>query len=88
MEVLVSNMGKEEFKKYNFKDDVERALITRADSNYCEKCGHRQLLHGKNKEICGYCGTLVFRNDKVKFEYRLKEARAREKRKNDGKHTN
>lgn len=78
-------MEKDDYKLYVFRDDVERAIITKADSNYCENCGHRQLLHGKEKNICHHCGHMVFRNEKVKFKYRLNEARIREKRKNNGK---
>ncbi len=76
-----------EFWNWGFEEDKEKAKVVRANSNYCERCGHRQSLNGKDKEICTYCGTMVFRNNKVKFEYRLKEAREKEKRKN-GKDTN
>ncbi len=75
-------MEEERFKRYNFDDDIERAAIVKADSNYCENCGHRQILYGKDRYICQYCGHMVFRNDKVKFKYRLKEAMKKEKRKN------
>jgi ribosomal protein S27AE len=67
---------------WGFEEDIEKAKIVRENSNYCEKCGHRQMLNGKDKEICTHCGTMVFRNEKVKFDYRLKEALIKEKRKN------
>lgn len=73
------------FKRYSFEDDVERAIIEKADSNYCENCGHRQPLKGRDKHICHHCGHMVFRNDKVKFKYRFNEARIKEKRKSNGK---
>lgn len=69
---------------YGFQEDIEKAKITRADSNYCENCGHRQLLKGQDKYICRNCGHMVFRNEKVKFLYRLNEARAKEKRNTNG----
>ncbi len=71
----------------DFEDDKEKAKIVQADSSYCENCGHRQWLYGKEKYICQFCGVMVFKNDKVKFEHRLKEAIKKEKRK-DGKDIN
>lgn len=37
-------------------------------------CGHRvTIYHPKEKEICTYCGSYVFKNKKVEFKYRMKE---------------
>jgi tRNA(Ile2) C34 agmatinyltransferase TiaS len=78
-------MAKAKIKKFNdygFEADVTRAKIVMADSAYCENCGHRQYLKGQDKYICKYCGTMVFRNDKVKFKHRLKEEMIRKRKEN------
>ena len=73
------------FKFYGYDDDEKKVKIAKDDSAYCENCGHTQRLWGEEKYICRYCGTMVFRNDKVKFKYRLKEKMIRERRKENGK---
>ena len=65
---------------FSTKDDEEKAKIVKADSAYCENCGHRQWLWGEDKIICTHCGTLVFRNDKIRFKHRLKEKMAKQRR--------
>lgn len=38
------------------------------------KCGHRVIISSKrDKSICSWCGSYVFKDKKREFEYRLKE---------------
>lgn len=37
----------------------------------CEKCGHKMIIIKKQYEICNYCGSIVFRDEKAKFKYKL-----------------
>lgn len=38
------------------------------------KCGHKVVIaHNKDKMICSWCGSYVFKDKKREFEYRLKE---------------
>jgi ribosomal protein L37E len=39
----------------------------------CKNCGHIVVLVNAKKTICSHCGVWVFKNDKIEFEYRLKE---------------
>lgn len=72
------------FKSFGYEEDIKKAKVVQADSSYCEKCGHTQRLWGEEKHICKNCGTMVFKNDEVKFKYRLKEKIIRKKREQNG----
>ena len=38
------------------------------------KCGHSVIFPNKeDRIICGWCGHYVYKNDKAKFKYKLKE---------------
>lgn len=40
---------------------------------YCE-CGHPVIIPVYvDKQICGWCGNYVFRDEKTKFKYKMKE---------------
>ena len=39
----------------------------------CKNCGQVVVLVNSEKVICSNCGFWVFKNDKIEFEYRLKE---------------
>jgi DNA-directed RNA polymerase subunit RPC12/RpoP len=80
----INSITKSNIAKKFFKDDVDNALIAKTDSAYCEKCGHRQMLWGGEKNICRHCGTMVFKDDKTRFKYRLNEKIIRERRKDNG----
>lgn len=80
----VKPITKSEFARIQFKADVDQAKVVKADSAYCEVCGHRQMLWGEEKCICRHCGTMVFKDDKTKFKYRLNERIIRERKKDNG----
>lgn len=44
------------------------------------KCGHSILFGRKDRVICNYCGHYVYRNDKVKFKYKLREITKNERK--------
>ena len=46
----------------------------------CDNCGSRRLLGFQDKVICKECGHLIFKDEKTKFKYRLKEEIIKEKR--------
>jgi tRNA(Ile2) C34 agmatinyltransferase TiaS len=81
----IKKITKADYSSRLFSEDETKVKIVRADSAYCEKCGHRQLLWGEEKYICKNCGTMVFRNDKIRFKYRLREKLIRKRRKQNGK---
>ena len=51
-------------------------LQTSATENrvLCSNCGHSMLLGNQDKMVCYNCGKYVFKDKKVEFEYRVKEA--------------
>jgi tRNA(Ile2) C34 agmatinyltransferase TiaS len=75
---------KAEKTKQLYKADIDQAKVAKADSAYCENCGHRQMLWGDEKFICRHCGTMVFKDEKTRFKYRLNERLIRERRKDNG----
>lgn len=63
----------------NKKDDRKFQEIMEC-RKYC-KCGHSILFQKQTKHlICNYCGKMVFNTKKDEFEYRMKEAMIRSKR--------
>ncbi len=62
-----------ETKKFKeiLKLDADRSKFKR----YC-KCGHSIVFPQNSKvdkKVCNHCGSFVFKNDLIEFEYRLKE---------------
>ena len=56
-------------KEYNKLVDEFQRL-----SYKCGKCGRRTYISPKKeKQLCDWCGTYVFRNKKDEFKYRVKE---------------
>lgn len=45
------------------------------NSKHCEYCGHTLTFYSyeKDRKCCTYCGRYNYRNDFVKFKYKLKE---------------
>ena len=83
----IKKITKADYSSYLFSDDEIKVKIVKADSVYCENCGHTQRLWGEEKYICKHCGTMVFRNEKIRFKYRWREKIIRERRKNNGTNT-
>ena len=55
-------------KKFQRQSDNIQAV------QYQCKCGHKVIIpKWVDKQICGWCGTYVFKNKKDEFEYRMKE---------------
>lgn len=46
---------------------------------YCKHRVHFYAFENQDKRLCKYCGNYVFKNEKEKFMYRLKENMLREK---------
>lgn len=56
----VSNDYLEELSKHKYK---------------CKVCGRKVFIHRlKDYAVCDYCGHNVFKNDKLEFQYRMKQA--------------
>lgn len=53
------------------KDKVNLEFYTR-NSTKC-KCGHTNFLGSRDKIICSWCGSYVFRNKRTEFIYRIGE---------------
>lgn len=59
-------------KKYDVSD-IMFAIITEAKKK-CKHCGHTMLLGNSEKKICKYCGYYVYRNSKLEFKDKMKQA--------------
>ena len=57
-------------RKCNISDKA--FTITTKEKRKCE-CGHTQLLGMQDRVICNYCGKYIYKDDKTKFKYKLKE---------------
>lgn len=57
-------------KKYDISD--EAFTIYTNEKSKCE-CGHTQFLEGKDRDICKWCGKWIYKNNKTKFKYKIKE---------------
>lgn len=59
-------------KKYDVSD-LMFAIITEAKKK-CKHCGHTMLLGNSEKKICNNCGYYVYRNSKLEFKDKMKQA--------------
>lgn len=57
-------------RKYDISDNA--FTINTKEKRKC-KCGHTQLLGAKDRVIYNYCGKYIYKDDKTKFKYKLKE---------------
>lgn len=40
----------------------------------CKNCGHKTIIpYNVEKQVCGWCHSYVFKNEKDEFMYRLEE---------------
>lgn len=53
--------------------DIMFAIITEVKKK-CKHCGHTLLLGNSEKKICNHCGYYVYRNNKIEFQDRLRQA--------------
>jgi uncharacterized protein (DUF983 family) len=71
------------------KDFVDESKIQEAQNSMkkiCPHCGrkiHFYAFEKKDRQLCDWCGKYIFKDDKAKFKYRLKE-KINEMRRNDG----
>lgn len=42
---------------------------------HCTNCGHTMtfFIYEKDRKCCSYCGTFNYKNDLIKFKYKLME---------------
>lgn len=67
-------------KEKSFAKDEKMATVYRKATVYC-KCGHSIVMSARREyKLCNHCGSLVFKNKKAEFKYRLNEAIAKNKR--------
>lgn len=56
---------------------IDQKLIEEQAKNkkYCEYCGHTLTFYAfeKDRKVCSFCGYFNYRNDFIKFKYKLKE---------------
>ena len=57
---------------YNWKSTITRQSKLNQMNVKCKHCGH-SVFPIKDKNICTHCGHWVYKNDKIEFEYKLKE---------------
>lgn len=52
---------------------------TKNRDNYIKcKCGHSvDFWYGEDKVLCSWCGTYVFKDEKVEFDFRMKQELAK-----------
>lgn len=53
--------------------DIMFAIISEAKKK-CKHCGHTLLLGNSEKKICNHCGYYVYRNSKIEFHDKMKQA--------------
>lgn len=57
-----------------FKEDTIR-MQDRANNRVRCKCSHTITIVNKDRVICNYCGSWVYRTKEIEFQYKLKESR-------------
>jgi ribosomal protein S27E len=57
----------------SYKEDSKKIGFYTKNSIKC-KCGHTIFLGSREKIICSWCGQYIFKNEKIKFIYRIGEA--------------
>lgn len=62
-------------KKEKIKKEMESSIKYFKSCVKCKKCGHTLHLHGKDKELCEYCGRYIFKDKKTEFLYRMNNLR-------------
>ena len=56
------------------KEKPSKYMDKIADYTVKCKCGHSVIFPNKeDRIICGWCGHYVYKNDKARFKYKLKE---------------
>lgn len=60
-------------KRYN--EDTKRFNEIAKQKSKCEHCGHTQLMGFKDRAICSWCKNYIYKNDRVKFIYKMKEVK-------------
>lgn len=59
------------------KFDTDRKLYNELinNSKHCEFCGHTLSFYffEKDRKVCKHCGRYNYKNDFVKFKYKLRE---------------
>lgn len=57
------------------KHDSKLAEEQKKCEIYCKKCGWKNHIYSfeKNRKLCKNCGNYIYKNNKVKFEYKMKE---------------
>ena len=50
----------------------------------CPKCGRKMIIaYKKDKTICDYCGTLIYKDEKAKFKDKMKKMMRKRKEENE-----
>lgn len=49
------------------------------------KCGNNVIFDNCEKKICPHCGNLLFKNNKIKFEYLVRKNQLKERKENGKK---
>lgn len=59
----------------NYKNDTKLMNMYTEITVYCSTCGHPMLFpaFGSDRKVCKWCGHYVYRNEKTKFQYKVKE---------------
>lgn len=57
------------------KLDVKLAEEKKKCAVYCDKCGWRNHIYSfeKGRKLCKNCNNYIYKNNKVKFQYKMKE---------------
>lgn len=60
----------------SYQEDTRRFNTYSNITRYCESCGHSKAMPiYLDKTICEWCGNYVFRNEQIKFKFRLEQAK-------------
>lgn len=60
----------------SYAKDTKRFKTLADIRRHCENCGHSVTIPTYiDKTICDWCGSYVFRNEQIKFKFRLEQAK-------------
>ena len=68
-------------KRTRKEDDRLFQEITSAKVK-CPTCGHSVLIYKTDRVICDWCNHWVYRNDKARFKFKMKEEMIKNARNN------
>lgn len=74
---MVGSFNKYLDHSYNIENKRHASLSS--ITKKCKNCGHSIQFVDLDRIICSHCGLWVYKNDKLEFQYKMKEKIKKEK---------